>query len=97
MAASAGGTVPQFEKQLKTTAMFYDPASAIEFGSSDDLKTTMEFVANFSFNHGLFPMMADSPEYIGIQFPDGSIYGDKNNVLLRFDTLYMQLAAEGKL
>ena len=56
----------------------------------------MEYVRAFCFDHGLYGD-ADSKDFVGIQFPDGSIIGDRNNVKLRFDAAFMELAAEGKL
>jgi NitT/TauT family transport system substrate-binding protein len=96
MAKTAGGTVDEFKAQLKTTAMFYDPAKAVEFAQSSKLKETMEYVRSFSFDHGLYAE-ASSKDYVGIRFPDGSVIGDKNNVKITFDPVYMQLAADGKL
>jgi len=97
MADQAGGTEPEFEAQLKTTSMFYAPQQAVELARSSELKATMKYVAKFSFDHGLYGEGAESEELVGIQFPDGSIQGDKNNVKLRFDATYMEMAAEGKL
>ena len=34
---------------------------------------------------------------MGIAFPGDKIYGNKDNVKLRFDATYMQMAADGKL
>jgi NitT/TauT family transport system substrate-binding protein len=97
MAAKAGGTASEFEAQLKTTAMFYTPASAVEFTKSPKLRDTMEYVRTFSFDHGLYGDGAPSKDLVGIAFSDGSILGDKKKVKLRFDPSYMQLAADGKL
>jgi len=96
MANIAGGTVDEFKAQLKTTAMFYKPKQAVDLGNSAKLKETMEYVRSFSFDHGLYAEAA-SKDYVGIIFPDGSVVGDQNNVKLRFDVTYMQLAADGKL
>jgi NitT/TauT family transport system substrate-binding protein len=57
----------------------------------------MEYVRTFSFDHGLFGDGAASKDIVGIAFPDGSVIGNKANVKLRFDTQYMQMAADGKL
>ena len=57
----------------------------------------MQFVAEFLFDKGILGEGAPSPEFVGVAFPDGSVYGDTNNVKLRFDTAYMQMAADGKL
>jgi NitT/TauT family transport system substrate-binding protein len=97
MAAKAGGTVAEFEAQLKATAMFYKPAEAASFAKSPKLKETMEFVRTFSFEKGLFGQGARTKDAVGIGFPDGSVIGNPKNVKLRFDANYMQMAADGKL
>jgi NitT/TauT family transport system substrate-binding protein len=97
MAKFAGGTDAEFRAQLRTTNMFFEPAEAATFAGSPDLKTTMEYVRTFCFDHGLFGQGARTKDAIGIRFPDGSIIGDKNNVKLRFDATFMKAAAEGKL
>ena len=97
MAAKAGGTVAEFEAQLKATAMFYKAAEAAAFTKSPKLKETMEFVRTFSFEKGLFGQGARTKDAVGIGFPDGSTLGNAKNVKLRFDATYMQMAADGKL
>ena len=97
MAAKAGGTVAEFEAQLKATSMFYKAADAAAFTKSPKLKETMEFVRTFSFDKGLFGQGARTKDAVGISFPDGSTLGNPKNVKLRFDATYMQLAADGKL
>ena len=37
------------------------------------------------------------PITIGIEFPGGKLLGDPNNIKLRFDARFVQMAAEGKL
>lgn len=97
MAKFAGGTDAEFRSQLGTTKMFYTPVEAAAFAKSDQLKKTMEYVRSFSFSHDLYPKTAKSKDFVGIQFPDGSVLGDDKNVKLRFDATYMQMAADGKL
>ena len=97
MAKEAGGTTVEFRAQLKTTAMFYKAQKATEFAKSDKVKKTMEYVRTFSFDHGLYGQGAPSKDLVGIQFPDGSVIGDKKNVKFRFDSKFMEMAAKGKL
>lgn len=97
MAEKAGSTAAEFKVQLSTTAMFYGPQDAVVFAESDDLKKTMEYVRTFSFDHGLYGEGAVSKDLVGIRFPDGTIIGDPRNVKLRFDSAYMQMAADGSL
>jgi len=97
MAKNSGATLAQFKAQLKTTAMFYKAADAVAFTKGKQLKDTMEYVRTFSFDHGLYGEGKKSKDFVGIQFPDKSVMGDAKNVKFRFDSTYMQLAAEGKL
>jgi len=97
MAKKAGGTVAEFEAQLKTTAMFYTAKEAADFSNGKKLQGTMDYVRGFSFEHGLFGEGAKSKDAVGMAFPDGTIMGNKNNIKLRFDASYMQMAADGKL
>ena len=96
MAKNSGATVKEFKKQLETTRMFYTAKEAAAFAKDDKLKKTMEYVRTFSHSKGLFGKGA-SKDFVGIEFPDGSIIGDKNNVKLRFNSKYMEMAAKGEL
>ena len=97
MAKLSGATVPEFEAQLKTTAMFYQPQQALTFTTGIDLFKTMSMVRDFSFKQGLYGDGASSPDFVGIEFADKSVIGDSKNIKLRFDATYMKMAAEGKL
>lgn len=97
MAEASGTDLAGYDAQLKTTEMFWKPADAVAFAESADLPKTMEFVATFLFSHGILGEAAPSPEFVGVAFPDGSVYGDKDNVKLRFDAGYMKMAADGML
>ncbi len=97
MAANSGTDLAGYDAQLKTTEMFYKPDQAVAFTKAEGLPSTMKFVAEFLFDKGILGEGAPSPEFVGVSFPDGSVYGDENNVKLRFDTTYMQMAADGAL
>jgi len=97
MATVAGGTLPEFMAQLKTTAMFYDPKEAVDFTSSEKLIDTMNYVRQFSFDSGLYGNGASSADLVGIEFPSGKVVGDPKNIKLRFNTYYMSSAARGEL
>ncbi len=97
MATASGTDLAGYDAQLATTKMFYTPSDAVEFTQSSDLPKTMKFVAEFLFDKGILGEGAPSAEFVGVAFPDGSVYGDKENVKLRFDTTFMQMASEGKL
>ena len=97
MATASGTDLAGYNAQLATTKMFYTPAEAVEFTKSAELPQTMQFVAEFLFDKGILGEGAPSPEFVGVAFPDGSVYGDAANVKLRFDTTYMEMAANGEL
>ena len=96
MAVASGTDLAGFEAQLASTKMFYTPASALELINSNELLKTMQKVAEFSFDHGLLGDGAPDAGFIGVAGPKG-IYGNKDNVKLRFDPTYMQMAANNKL
>jgi NitT/TauT family transport system substrate-binding protein len=96
MGDASGTDLAGYESQLATTQMFYEAKDAVEFVNSPNLKTTMEYVANFSFQHGLLGEGAPDAEFIGIETPAG-VYGNTANIQLRFDPSYMAMAAEGSL
>ncbi len=97
MAKFSGATVAEFKAQLGTTSMFYKAGDAAAFATGSDLKKTMEMIRSFTFSKGLFGKGAKSKDFVGIQFPDGTVLGDAKNVKLRFNATYMKLAADGKL
>ena len=96
MAEASGTDLTGYNAQLESTEMFYSPASALALTNSNELKSTMQKVAEFSFEHGLLGDGAPDAGFIGIETPTG-IYGNTNYVKLRFDPTYMQMAADGKL
>lgn len=96
MAVASGTDLAGYNAQLSTTKMFYTPQSALALANSDELLKTMQKVAEFSFDHGLLGEGAPDAEYIGVEGPKG-VYGNTDNVKLRFDTTYMQMAADKKL
>lgn len=86
-----------YEAQLGGMKMFWKPAEAVAFIQSDAAAQAMDSVRQFSFDHGLLGEGAGSVDFVGIQMPGGKVLGDEGNVKLRFDTRYMQMAADGKL
>lgn len=96
MGEASGTDLAGYEAQLASTEMFYTPADALALTTSKDLVSTMENVAKFSFKHGLLGDGAPDASFIGIETPAG-VFGDTNNIKLRFDPSYMQMAADGKL
>lgn len=96
MAEASGTDLAGYEAQLAATKMFYTPAAALELTNSAQLKQTMQYVAEFSFDHGLLGDGAPDAGFIGVQMPAGD-YGNSGNLKLRFDPTYMQMAADGAL
>lgn len=96
MGEASGTDLAGYEAQLASTQMFYSPTDAVDFVNSAELKTTMEYVANFSFEHGLLGEGAADAGFIGIETPSG-VFGNSGNIQLRFDPSYMQMAADGSL
>jgi NitT/TauT family transport system substrate-binding protein len=97
MATASGTDLAGFDAQLATTQMFYDPSAAVAFTGDEKLMTTMKFVAQFLFDHGILGEGAKDPNFVGMEFPGGKTLGDTANLKLRFDPSYMAMAAEGKL
>lgn len=97
MAGASGTDLAGYKAQLAATEMFYDPSAAVAQSTSADLPTTMTSVAEFLFDKGILGEGAPSADFVGIAYPDGSTTGDAGNVKFRFDTTYMQMAADGAL
>lgn len=97
MAEAAGTDLEGYKAQLAATAMFYDPAKAVAQAQSAEMPETMTVVANFLFDKGILGVDAPSADFVGVEYPDGKVTGDPANVKFRFDTTYMQMAADGKL
>jgi NitT/TauT family transport system substrate-binding protein len=97
MAEASGTDLAGYKAQLEATEMFYDPADAVAFTSDPALMDTMVSVAEFLFDKGILGEGAPSPDFVGIAYPDGTTSGDPANVRFRYDTTYMQMAADGAL
>ncbi|WP_347302654.1 putative urea ABC transporter substrate-binding protein [Croceibacterium sp. TMG7-5b_MA50] len=97
MAKLAGTTPEAFEAQLKTTYLYAEPASAVQAASAPELVTAMTRVRDFSYSKGLFGPGAPSADTVGMAFPGNRTLGNPQNVKLRFDASFMQMAADGKL
>jgi NitT/TauT family transport system substrate-binding protein len=97
MATESGTDLAGYKAQLAATAMFYDADKAVEFTMSEKLPETMKSVSQFSFDHGLLGDGAPDAEFIGIEFPNGVVTGNKDNVKLRFNESFMKMAADSSL
>lgn len=96
MGSASGTDLAGYDAQLASTKMFYSPTDAVDFVNSDQLQTTMKYVAEFSFAHGLLGEGASDASFISIETPTG-VYGDSSNIKLRFNPSFMAMAAEGSL
>lgn len=97
MAEASGTDLAGYRAQLDSTQMFYDPAEAVAFTESAELPATMVNVAEFLFDKGILGVGAPSADFVGIAYPGGVTTGDPANIKFRFDTTYMQMAADGAL
>ena len=97
MAEASGTDLAGYKAQLDSTEMFYDPAAAVSFTQSSELPATMVSVAEFLFDKGILGEGAPSADFVGVEYPGGSVTGDAGNVMFRFDTTYMEMAADGSL
>ncbi len=97
MAEASGTDLAGYKAQMASTELFFDPADAVVQASAGDLPETMTNVAEFLFEKGILGEGAPSADFVGIEYPDGSVSGSSENVKFRFDTTYMQMAADGAL
>lgn len=95
MASGAGTGLESLQEQLNTTYFYTTPGEAVRYMESADLVTVTDRVRKFSYSKGLFGPSAASVDAIGIAFPGRKELGDKGNIKLRFDPIYMKLAATG--
>lgn len=97
MAELSGTTVESFNAQVDTTAFYYDPGAAAAFTRSPEMVNNMDLVRTFCFDNSLMGNSAKSEDAIGIELPGGKVLGDKENIKLRLDDTFMQMAADKKL
>jgi NitT/TauT family transport system substrate-binding protein len=97
IAEASQDSLASYKEQLSTTRMLYKPQEALDLMKSPDLKQKMNLVRQFCFTHGLLGNNTKSVDDVAIKYPDSSIQGKPDRLRLRFDTTYMQLAAQGKL
>lgn len=97
LAEASGTDLAGYNAQLASTEMFFDPADAVAFTTAADLPGTMVSVAEFLFDKGILGEGAPSADFVGVEYPDGSVTGNADNVMFRYDTTFMQMAADGAL
>ena len=88
MAELAGCSAAEFDAQLETTAMFWNPAAAVAHAESAELARDMEPVRRFCFAKKLWGEGVRSVNDVGIAYPDGTVQGNPAQVRLRFDTSF---------
>ncbi len=94
MAEAAGTDLAGFDAQLATTRMFWEPAEAVAFTRSPELVATMDRVRRFCHEKGLLGGTLDG---VGIAFAEAPPLGSPDNLKLRFDPSWMELAAQSRL
>lgn len=94
MATASGTNLASYQRQLSTTFLFDEPEEGVAFVTSNAPRQTMERVASFSWDKGLLGPMAPDPGFVGIEFADGSVWGDSSNVQLRFTDRFMREAGK---
>ena len=84
MAQASAITPAEAKAQIKTTFFYDTPDAMVAALKAAEHKTATTKVRDFCFDQGLLGEDADNAGFIGIQFADGKILGDKGNVKLRF-------------
>ena len=97
MASAAGTDLEGYKKQIAATYMFWTPDSMLEFLNSGQVMETTEFVSEFLFSHGILGEGATSAEFVGVEMPDGEVWGEKGNVKFRYSDTLIESAAKGEL
>lgn len=97
MAEAAGTNVESLQAQLDATYLFPTPEAKLAYLTTEQLTESMDFVRRFSFQHGLLGEGARTPDAVGIEMPDGSVLGNPDNIRMRFNHEFVEMAAEGKL
>ncbi len=84
LADQAGGSVDDFQAQIKTTHFFWTADEADRFVRSPGFPVTAKYVRDFVFDHGMYGDSAKSASAIGIRFTDGRVLGDGGNVVIDY-------------
>jgi NitT/TauT family transport system substrate-binding protein len=97
MAKASGTDGAGYQAQLATTHLFAAPSDAYAFTNGDAIIKSMDLVRHFSFDHGILGQGAPSVDVVGIQFPQGKLLGDGQNIKMRFDSRFTKMAVDGQL
>lgn len=88
MASESAVTSKQLLQQFKTTKFYETPEKAKAFTESQKLKDVMLKVTQFIQDKDMLPTV-DNVSDIGIQYPDGTVLGNKDNIQIIFTTKYL--------
>ena len=97
IAEGSQDSLESYKEQLSTTHLMYTPKDALALTTSPEMKQKMTLVKQFCFAHALLGENTKSIDDVAIRYPDGAVQGKADRVRLRFETAYMQMAAQGKL
>ncbi|MEM7585444.1 MAG: putative urea ABC transporter substrate-binding protein [Acidobacteriota bacterium] len=97
MAEASGTDAAGYRAQLATTAMFYEAQAAAAYAKSGEIQENMNFVRKFCYDQGLLGEGVSSEDAVGVSYPDGTVQGSADNVKLRFNASFMEMAAAGTL
>lgn len=97
MAKLSGTDLAGYDAQLKATKLFYTPKDIVAFVTAPTMVSGMDKVRKFSFDKGLLGEGATSVDAVGMTFPGGKTLGNPKNIKLRFDDVYVKMAAAGTL
>jgi NitT/TauT family transport system substrate-binding protein len=96
--ASAAGTTPEdFDQQLNTLRSFYSARYALAFARANKMPELMLRVAQFADQQKLLGNDGKGLDKLGIAFSDERSLGNADNIMLRFNGSFMQMAAEKNL
>lgn len=96
MAEASGTDLAGFDQQLAATHLFSDAKLTLDFIDTPQIKSTMQMVAEFSFQHGLLGDGAPGADVVGVETPAG-VWGNADNIKLRFTDRFTKLAAANQL
>jgi NitT/TauT family transport system substrate-binding protein len=96
MAALGKMSLQEFDNELKTTLLFYEPSEGLEFLSNANFALRTADIAQFLADQKLLGSAIGSASEVGIQLPGGQVLGNSNRVVLDFDASFMKLHAEGQ-
>lgn len=97
MGIAAGTDLAGFEEQLAATYIYDQADEVTALMAGAELQQSMASISEFAFEKGLLGSGATSAGAIGIEYPQGKVWGDASNVKLRFDNRFVEMAAKGEL